>query len=996
MIFLTDDIVEIQAIGGNKFASMHQSTATTQPSSPSEKGKERSSLARRLPQQVASVQRQTLAMANSGWDINALHVIHLRLEDLAGYCGQVGLKSASSALFQFKVLITSFIDSGGVPDDSQAETLLKAARDLDQFGGCSDDVAVRRERAPRALKLNLPEPEIDISGLPSLENIPAFIAPPSGFVPEGNGESASSTHKSAPPQSPPEIASVAAGTLLSGADQFEFDGAPEDSPESDGHTDASAAGDITDDDLDLEPFDLDDEIDALLSEDDEAEFAPQSVPESAPEPDSQREPEPRAGRVSETPFVGEESADVELQSRRHAGPSTLYILHSNNSMSGIVHRLEMACDIQTFDDVEEFLEVLGALGPDAVLIDEAHFDHAVRIGAIVQKLRAKSQQVLPFIAVGETQDVSARLALMRAGADAYMGGEPSADAIVDRVRELLDSAPAVPYRVLIAEDDRSQALFAQSILKRAGLEVTMEGDPLEVPRRIEEFRPDLILMDLHMPGCDGMELTAIIRENEDFVNVPIVFLSGEDDVDTHFDALLAGGDDFLTKPIKPRHLISAVKSRVRRARAAGVASSVEPEESPESGFILKSQFLDQVTDALSSLDQNPDSPAGGLVFVELDQPFELRRQVGLSGLDALSEQLGPMIAELIAEGQDLVARFGDHSYCVFMKGVSDLALERKARQIVDAAAAHRFAVAEGSIAATVSAGVVTLTSDLKDGNAAIGRAEHECTREFDRGVSRVSVYQPESENDEAAELRNLGEEILDALDNDRLQLVFQPVASLQGTDVEHYHCLLRMPRSDGTFVSPLTVLQAADALGMQAEVDRWVLEQALAVLKESASRPKTLRLFVNQSVATTEDDTLADWLSGELEARSLTGSNLILEFKLPEIVESLSETVLLSQQLEMLGVRVCVGAFDGSQEAFAAMEHVKPKFVKLERALAERSKELMSVVERLHEKHHKVIVPAVEEARIAVSLWSAGVDFIQGNFVQSPSPELDYQFANVM
>ena len=73
-------------------------------------------------------------------------------------------------------------------------------------------------------------------------------------------------------------------------------------------------------------------------------------------------------------------------------------------------------------------------------------------------------------------------------------------------------------------------------------------------------------MDLYMPDVDGMELTALIREREAFISTPIVFLSGEHDADKHFEALNAGGDDFLSKPIRPKHLISAVTNRVRRAR----------------------------------------------------------------------------------------------------------------------------------------------------------------------------------------------------------------------------------------------------------------------------------------------------------------------------------------------------------------------------------------------------------------------------------------------
>jgi diguanylate cyclase (GGDEF)-like protein len=71
---------------------------------------------------------------------------------------------------------------------------------------------------------------------------------------------------------------------------------------------------------------------------------------------------------------------------------------------------------------------------------------------------------------------------------------------------------------------------------------------------------------MHMPGCTGLELAAIIRQQPAYVSIPIVFLSTEANRDRQLAAMHLGGDDFLTKPIKPDHLISAVTSRVQRAR----------------------------------------------------------------------------------------------------------------------------------------------------------------------------------------------------------------------------------------------------------------------------------------------------------------------------------------------------------------------------------------------------------------------------------------------
>src|SRR5262249_55707469 len=158
------------------------------------------------------------------------------------------------------------------------------------------------------------------------------------------------------------------------------------------------------------------------------------------------------------------------------------------------------------------------------------------------------------------------------------------DDVVARIAELLAADSADPFRVLIVEDDRSQAIFAESILRKAGMSTCMATEPLVALEQLDVFKPELILMDLYMPNCDGMELTSIIREREAFISTPIVFLSGEQDEDKHFAALNSGGDDFLSKPIRPKHLISAVTNRVQRARQLSRRARAANQRDPVTGL----------------------------------------------------------------------------------------------------------------------------------------------------------------------------------------------------------------------------------------------------------------------------------------------------------------------------------------------------------------------------------------------------------------------------
>ena len=121
---------------------------------------------------------------------------------------------------------------------------------------------------------------------------------------------------------------------------------------------------------------------------------------------------------------------------------------------------------------------------------------------------------------------------------------------------------AAPFRVLVVEDDRGQALFAQSVLHGAGMLAEVEMQPEGVLQTIERFKPDLVLMDLHMPGQDGMTLTMQIRQRPELLHLPIAVSYTHRDVykrqDQHTEAGMAAF------PPRPGHRARGADSASRR------------------------------------------------------------------------------------------------------------------------------------------------------------------------------------------------------------------------------------------------------------------------------------------------------------------------------------------------------------------------------------------------------------------------------------------------
>ena len=110
--------------------------------------------------------------------------------------------------------------------------------------------------------------------------------------------------------------------------------------------------------------------------------------------------------------------------------------------------------------------------------------------------------------------IEPRLQALRAGADAFWVGPVAADELAARLLALGDTPDPGGYRIQVVDDQPVAANFAVRVLEEAGMHARSVGDPRRVLETLEALRPDLVLMDLYMPGVDGIELTALIREHE--------------------------------------------------------------------------------------------------------------------------------------------------------------------------------------------------------------------------------------------------------------------------------------------------------------------------------------------------------------------------------------------------------------------------------------------------------------------------------------------------
>src|SRR5690606_5242303 len=119
-------------------------------------------------------------------------------------------------------------------------------------------------------------------------------------------------------------------------------------------------------------------------------------------------------------------------------------------------------------------------------------------------------------------------------------------------------------RILVVEDEPKLAEVLRTYLQAAGYEVRCEGDGLAVMPLISEWSPDLVLLDLMLPGRDGLELCRDIRSR---TSIPVIMVTARTEEIDRLLGLELGADDYICKPYSPREVVARVKAVLRRSAA---------------------------------------------------------------------------------------------------------------------------------------------------------------------------------------------------------------------------------------------------------------------------------------------------------------------------------------------------------------------------------------------------------------------------------------------
>lgn len=199
--------------------------------------------------------------------------------------------------------------------------------------------------------------------------------------------------------------------------------------------------------------------------------------------------------------------------------------------------------------------------PSLIIMDAAlNLPNPAQPGILT--LKAGIKDFPPLIFISEHGDTLSRLEAVRAGASDFLVKPVNRDLLLNTVTQYF--SPTSSQRILIVDDDAIGAEYIANIIRAAGYQSLVLNEPLRVFEALDAFKPDLLILDIYMPDCSGIELAKAIRQCCCHNLMPILFLTTGTDIDQELCALGSGGDEFIRKTDPDCYLLEKLSYRLRR------------------------------------------------------------------------------------------------------------------------------------------------------------------------------------------------------------------------------------------------------------------------------------------------------------------------------------------------------------------------------------------------------------------------------------------------
>ncbi|MFZ6748574.1 diguanylate cyclase [Undibacterium sp. Ren11W] len=418
-----------------------------------------------------------------------------------------------------------------------------------------------------------------------------------------------------------------------------------------------------------------------------------------------------------------------------SAPRLIYVVDEDSQMCEAiaVQLRHFGYELVILNAVRDLAPRVAVRMPDVILINLGFSDEQFAGALEIEKIRLTANFTSKVLFTSNSSRFESRLRAVRSGGDGYFTKPVDISLLIENIDFLVRSTSGNGYRILIVDDDLASSEYQAKVLSAAHMSVEVLNNPAQLFNVMAQFRPELILMDVYMPLCGGVELAKMVRQDNSFLDIPIVFLSTENDFAKQLDAVKAGADDFLTKPIHPEFLVSSISTRAERYRSLRTLIMRDGLTGLYNHTAIKEELIAEVSMAVRN--KTPLAVA----MLDLDNFKLVNDNYGHPVGDQVLRTLSRLLRQRLRRS-DVVGRYGGEEFIVIFPATSATSAMTVLDEVRIAFAKLQQFSDQGEFAVTFSAGISDL-SRAADVNALIENADAALYMAKKSGKNRIVLGQ---------------------------------------------------------------------------------------------------------------------------------------------------------------------------------------------------------------------------------------------------------------